>query len=130
MKLKLALLAGAAPAAALYGAPRPVQIIPSVLPADFAALGLDCTALEKAGCDRIQFDVMDGNFVPNLTFGPDVTAAHSKMTSEGWPTPVQLEPIRAGYEDENKTLAVMRRQDAGGKTRRWVFDRCSTDVRF
>ena len=55
MKLKLALLAGAAaPAAALYGAPRPVQIIPSVLPADFAALGLDCTALEKAGCDRIQ----------------------------------------------------------------------------
>ena len=73
MKLPLALLAGgAAPAAALYGAPRPVQIIPSVLPADFAALGLDCTALEKAGCDRIQFDVMDGNFVPNLTFGPDL----------------------------------------------------------
>ena len=78
MKLKLALLA--APAAALYGAPRPVQIIPSVLPADFAALGLDCTALEKAGCDRIQFDVMDGNFVPNLTFGPDVIAAQRKTT--------------------------------------------------
>ena len=81
MKLPLALLAGvAAPAAALYGAPRPVQIIPSVLPADFAALGLDCTALEKAGCDRIQFDVMDGNFVPNLTFGPDVIAAQRKTT--------------------------------------------------
>ena len=81
MKLKLALLAGAAaPAGALYGAPRPVQIIPSVLPADFAALGLDCTALEKAGCDRIQFDVMDGNFVPNLTFGPDVIAAQRKTT--------------------------------------------------
>ena len=81
MKLKLALLAGAAaPAAALYGAPRPVQIIPSVLPADFAAPGLDCTALEKAGCDRIQFDVMDGNFVPNLTFGPDVIAAQRKTT--------------------------------------------------
>merc|ERR1719201_3273907 len=67
-------------AEALYGAPRPVQIIPSVLPADFAALGLDCTALEKAGCDRIQFDVMDGNFVPNLTFGPDVIAAQRKTT--------------------------------------------------
>jgi len=65
----------------LYGAPRPVQIIPSVLPADFAALGLDCTALEKAGCHRIQFDVMDGNFVPNLTFGPDVIAAQRKTTS-------------------------------------------------
>ena len=49
MKLKLALLAGAAaPAAALYGAPRPVQIIPSVLPADFAALGLDCTVPDGA----------------------------------------------------------------------------------
>merc|ERR1719182_955874 len=70
-----------AKAESLYGAPRPVQIIPSVLPADFAALGLDCTALEKAGCHRIQFDVMDGNFVPNLTFGPDVIAAQRKTTS-------------------------------------------------
>ena len=48
-----------------------MQIIPSVLPADFGKLGADCKALEDAGCDRIQFDVMDGNFVPNLTFGPD-----------------------------------------------------------
>merc|ERR1719293_212785 len=55
----------------LYGLPRKVQIIPSVLPADFGKLGSDCKALEDAGCDRIQFDVMDGNFVPNLTFGPD-----------------------------------------------------------
>merc|ERR1719343_1866066 len=55
----------------LYGEPRKVQIIPSVLPADFGKLGADCKALEDAGCDRIQFDVMDGNFVPNLTFGPD-----------------------------------------------------------
>merc|ERR1719331_3693590 len=55
----------------LYGPARPVQIIPSVLPADFGKLGADCKALEDAGCDRIQFDVMDGNFGPNLTFGPD-----------------------------------------------------------
>jgi ribulose-phosphate 3-epimerase len=46
-----------------------------VLPADFARLGEECVALEKAGVDRIQFDVMDGRFVPNLTFGPDVIAA-------------------------------------------------------
>jgi ribulose-phosphate 3-epimerase len=56
---------------ALYGEPREVQIIPSVLPADFGKLGADCKKLEDAGCHRIQFDVMDGNFVPNLTFGPD-----------------------------------------------------------
>ncbi len=51
---------------------RPIAIAPSVLPADFARLGDACIALEKAGVDRIQWDVMDGNFVPNLTFGPDV----------------------------------------------------------
>ena len=54
---------------------RPAQIAPSVLPADFAALGDECRALEKAGADRIQWDVMDGRFVPNLTFGPDLVAA-------------------------------------------------------
>lgn len=54
--------------------PRPIAIAPSVLPADFARLGEECVALEKAGVDRIQWDVMDGHFVPNLTFGPDVIA--------------------------------------------------------
>jgi ribulose-phosphate 3-epimerase len=51
------------------------KIVPSVLPANFARLGEDCRELEKAGVDRIQWDVMDGHFVPNLTFGPDVVAA-------------------------------------------------------
>jgi ribulose-phosphate 3-epimerase len=54
---------------------RPIEIAPSVLPADFARLGEGCAALQKAGVDRIQWDVMDGRFVPNLTFGADVIAA-------------------------------------------------------
>jgi ribulose-phosphate 3-epimerase len=54
---------------------RPIEIVPSVLPADLSRLGDECMALEKAGVDRIQFDVMDGRFVPNLTFGPDVIAS-------------------------------------------------------
>jgi ribulose-phosphate 3-epimerase len=54
---------------------RPIQIAPSVLPADFSRLGEACQSLEKAGVDRIQWDVMDGRFVPNLTFGPDVIAS-------------------------------------------------------
>lgn len=49
--------------------------MPSVLPADFSRLGEECAALADAGVDRIQWDVMDGRFVPNLTFGPDVIAA-------------------------------------------------------
>ncbi len=51
---------------------RPIQIAPSVLPADFSRLGEEVAALEAAGVDLIQWDVMDGQFVPNLTFGPDV----------------------------------------------------------
>ena len=60
---------------------RPVQIVPSVLPADFARLGDEVQALEEAGADRIQWDVMDGQFVPNLTVGPDVIAAVRPHTS-------------------------------------------------
>ena len=56
----------------VYGTPRPVQIILSILPADWANLGAECKRLEDAGVDRIQFDVMDDNFVPNLTFGPEL----------------------------------------------------------
>ncbi|HUF98438.1 MAG TPA: ribulose-phosphate 3-epimerase [Ilumatobacter sp.] len=59
----------------------PIQIVPSVLPADFARLGEEVAALEAAGVDHIQWDVMDGQFVPNLTFGPDVIAAARKHTS-------------------------------------------------
>lgn len=54
---------------------RSIAIVPSVLPADFARLGEACVSLQKAGVDRIQWDVMDGHFVPNLTFGPDVIAS-------------------------------------------------------
>lgn len=60
---------------------RPIQIVPSVLPADFARLGEEVAALEAAGVDHIQWDVMDGQFVPNLTFGPDVIKAAREHTS-------------------------------------------------
>lgn len=53
----------------------PILIVPSVLPADFSRLGDEVAALEQAGVDLIQWDVMDGQFVPNLTFGPDVIAS-------------------------------------------------------
>jgi ribulose-phosphate 3-epimerase len=61
-------------------APR-IQIAPSILPADLARLGEEVEALEAAGCDRIQWDIMDGQFVPNITVGPDVVAAARRHTS-------------------------------------------------
>ena len=60
---------------------REIQIVPSVLPADFARLGEEVAALEAAGVDHIQWDVMDGQFVPNLTFGPDVIASARSHTT-------------------------------------------------
>ena len=74
----------------LYGEPRPVQIIPSVLPADWANMGAECKRLEDAGVDRIQFDVMDGNFVPNLTFGPELIAACRKYTTVPFETQLMV----------------------------------------
>jgi ribulose-phosphate 3-epimerase len=70
--------------------PRPVQIIPSVLPADWANMGACVRDLEEAGVNRIQFDVMDGNFVPNLTFGPDMIKACRKYCDVPFETQLMI----------------------------------------
>ena len=64
--------------------PNPPLIVPSVLPADLANLGEEVAELSAAGVDRIQWDVMDGVFVPNLTFGADVIAAARPHSSVGF----------------------------------------------
>jgi ribulose-phosphate 3-epimerase len=94
------------PVASAEVADRRVLIVPSVLPADFAKLGDEVAALEAAGADRIQWDIMDGQFVPNITLGPDVVAAarpHTRLPFEAHlmvETPELLAPrwVEAGCE--------------------------------
>jgi ribulose-phosphate 3-epimerase len=82
----------------------PVQIAPSVLPCDFSRLGAEVEALDEAGVDLFQWDVMDGQFVPNLTFGPDVIASARKYTSK---------PFEAHLMVQTPDLLASRYVDAG-----------------
>lgn len=85
-------------------------IVPSVLPADFARLGDEVAALCEAGVDRIQWDVMDGVFVPNITFGPDVIAAarpHSTVEFEAHLMVVNPDELLGRYVDAGCELVIV-----------------------
>ena len=76
-----------------------IKIAPSILSADFSKLGEEIKKLNKSSCDYIHIDVMDGHFVPNLTFGPDIIKSIKPLTDKPLDVHLMINPVKKYIND-------------------------------
>src|SRR6476619_5197753 len=101
---------------------KPVRIAPSILSADFSALGAEVEAVDAAGADWIHVDVMDNHFVPNLTIGPVVVKAlrpHTKLPFDVHLMVTPVDPLVPAFVDAGADT-ISFHAEAGPHARRTI----------